>query len=217
METELLSELATKKISKTQLFQRVEADFGLVPQVFEGTSSPKAPVRYSCGSVLMDLSEKHPDKLYPYMDRFVGLLDSKHRILTWNSMAAIANLTAVDVDRKFDAIFDKYYSFLGNEFMVTVANVVGNSAKIAHSKPYLADRITAELLKVQNLKCTPHLTEECKLVIAEQAIQTFNTLIKYSQNKQTLIAFTQKHRDSPRGKLKREAQSFLKNWEKTGC
>ena len=86
----------------------------------------------------MDLSEKHPDKLYPYMDRFIALLDSKHRILTWNAMAIIANLTAVDVDRKFDAIFDKYYSYLGNEYMVTVANVVANSAKIASNKPYLA-------------------------------------------------------------------------------
>ena len=42
--------------------------------------------------------------------------------------------TAVDVDRKFDAILDKYYSYLGNEYMVTVANVVANPAKIAANK-----------------------------------------------------------------------------------
>jgi hypothetical protein len=156
------------------------------------------------------LSEKYPDKLYPYMDRFILLLDSKHSILTWNAMAIIANLTAVDGDRKFDAIFDKYYSYLGNDHMVTVANVVGNSAKIVSNKPYLVDRVTRELLTVQDLKVTPHLTEECKLVIAEQVIQTFNALIDYTQNKKALLAFTKKHQNSPRASLRKEAQSFLK-------
>jgi hypothetical protein len=213
LETDLLKKLGNKEITKTQLFQRVEADFGLLPQLLEGTSSPKASIRYGCGSVLMDLSEKHPDKLYPYMDRFTALLDSKHRILTWNAMAIIANLTGADVDNKFDAIFDKYYSYLGNEYMVTVANVVGNSAKIVSNKPYLADRITGELLTVEDLKVTPHLTEECKLVIAEHAIRTFNTLIKYAQNKESLIAFAQKHQNSPRTSLRKDAQSFIKKWQ----
>lgn len=217
METDLLEKLGSKEISKAQLFERVEADFSLLSVLLAGTSSSKAAVRYGCGSVLMDLSEKHPDKLYPYMDKFIALLDSKHRILTWNAMGAIANLTAADVDHKFDAIFDKYYSYLGNEYMVTVANVVAYSAKIVANKPYLADKITAELLKVQNLQVTPHLTEECKLVIAEHAIQTFNTLIKYTQNKKALIAFAQKHQNSPRTSLKKETQNFLKNLDKAAC
>jgi hypothetical protein len=209
VETDLLQKLGNKEISKAQLFQLVEADFSLLTMVLAGVGSSKAAVRYGCGSVLVDLSEKYPDRLYPYMDRFIELLDSKHRILTWNALAAIANLTAVDLDRKFDAVFDKYYSYLNAEYMVTVANVVANSAKIASNKPYLADRITAELLKVQNLKTTPHLTEECKLVIAEHAIETFGTLSKYTQNKQTLIEFAKKHQTSSRASLQKEAQKFL--------
>jgi hypothetical protein len=209
VETELLQKLGNKKISKAQLFQLVEEDFGLLPTVWAGVRSSKAVARYGCGSVLVNLAEKHPDKLYPYIDRFIELLDSKHRILTWNALAAIANLTAVDAERKFDAIFDKYYSFLRNEYMVTVANVVVNSAKIAINKPYLADRITAELLKVQNLKVTPHLTDECKLVIAEQAIKTFGALAKYTQNKKALIDFAKNYQNSSRASLQKEAQKFL--------
>jgi len=172
----------------------------------------KATVRYSCASTLVELSQKHPDILYPYIDNFVDLLDSKHRILTWNALAAIANLTAMDSDHKFDAIFDKYYNFLANQYMVTVANVVANSARIAANKPYLANKITQELLKVQNLQTTPHLTEECKLVIAEQAIKTFRTIIKLTQDKKDIVAFAQKHQDSARISLKKEAQSFLKKY-----
>jgi hypothetical protein len=209
VQTELLQKLGSKQISKAQLFERVEADFSLISQLLEGTSSSKASIRYGCGSVLVNLGAKHPDKLYPYMDKFIELLDSKHRILTWNALAVIANLTAVDADGKFDALFDRYYSFLGSEYMVTVANVVANSAIIASNKPYLSDKIAAELLKVENLQTTPHLTEECKLVIAEKAIQTFNTLIRHTQNKKALIDFAKKHLSSSRASLKREAQNFL--------
>jgi hypothetical protein len=120
----------------------------------------------------MDLSAEHPEKLYPYFDSFTTLLDSKYRILTWNALAIIANLTQVDTDNKFDAIFDNYYSFLENEYMVTVANVVSNSGKIALAKPHLIPKITEELLKVQDISTSPHLTEECKRVIAQCARAT---------------------------------------------
>jgi hypothetical protein len=206
----LLEKLGNKELTKKQLYQQVEENFGLLPELVEGTSSAKASVRYGCGSVLMDLSAKYPQMLYPYMDDFVGLLDSKYRILTWNAMAIIANLTSADADQKFDAVFDKYYGCLNNEYMVTVANVVGNSAKIANAKPYLAQKITAELLKVEDLTSTPHLTEECKRVIAEHAIRTFNAYFDLIADKEQVLAFARKHQNSPRATLKKEAQNFLK-------
>ena len=210
MQSILLEKLGNKELTKKQLYQQVEENFGLLPELVEGTSSAKASVRYGCSSVLMDLSAKYPKKLYPYMDDFVGLLDSKYRILTWNTMAIIANLTSADADRKFDAVFDKYYGFLNNEYMVTVANVVGNSAKIANAKPYLAKKITTELLKVEDLTSTPHLTEECKRVIAEHAIRTFNAYFDLIADKEQVLAFARKHQNSPRATLKKEAQNFLK-------
>jgi hypothetical protein len=157
----------------------------------------------------MDLSEEHPEKLYLHMDSFINLLDSKYRILTWNAMAIIANLAKVDADKKFDAIFDKYYSFLDDAYMVTVANVVGNSAKIALAKPYLNQKITNELLKVENISTTPHLTEECKRVIAEQAIKSFALFFSDIEQKEKVISFVAKHRNSPRKTLRKAAEEFL--------
>jgi hypothetical protein len=91
MASELLQKLAAKSITKKELFQMVEQDFNLLPEVLNGVSSSKAAIRYGCAKVLMDLSEKHPEKLYPHMDFFTALLDSNYRILTWNAMAIIAN------------------------------------------------------------------------------------------------------------------------------
>jgi hypothetical protein len=135
VESEILHKLESKSITKTELLQKVEHNFELLPQILNGVYSPKASIRYGCAKVLMDLSENHPEKLYPFIDSFIKLLDNKYRILTWNAMVIIANLAKVDKDNKIDSIFEKYYNFLNDEYMVTVANVVGNSAKIASTKP----------------------------------------------------------------------------------
>ncbi len=174
MESELLRELGNKSLTKEALLQKVREDPSLTPDMLNGVSSSKAAVRYGCAKVLMDLSEEQPERLYPYMDSFTALFDSRYRILVWNAMAIIANLARVDRDKKFDKIFDKYYGFLNDPYMVTVANVVGNSCKIAVAKPYLVEKITSELLKVENVSTNPHLTAECKRVIAEKATEYFD-------------------------------------------
>ncbi len=146
------------------------------------------------------------------MDSFIDLLDSKYRILTWNALAIIANLARVDEDKKFDAIFDKYYGFLNEAYLVTVANVVGNSGKIALAKPYLINRITNELLKVENLSVTPHLTEECKRVLAEKAIECFDMFFDRIHNKDRVLSFARKYVGSSRKTLKVKADKFLRKW-----
>lgn len=214
MGNELLVKLADKTLTKDGLRHRVEQDFGLVPMLIEGTSSPKAVVRYGCASVLMDLSVEYPERLYPYIEELMGLLDSQYRILTWNALAMVANLAKVDEEKKFDGVLDKYYGFLSNEYMVTVANTVSNSGKIALAKPYLIPRITAELLKVENLSVTPHLTEECKRVIAESAIKTFDLFFDKldEKEKKKVLGFVERQQNSSRRTLSAKATVFLSKW-----
>ena len=213
MEDKLLLKLENKTMSKEELLQMVKKDSSLIPIVIDGVSSPKAAIRYGCAKVLMDLSEEYPSKLYPHMDFFVEMLDSKYRILTWNAIAIVANLAKIDVEKKFDAVFDRYYLFLNDEYMVTVANVVGCSGRIALAKPYLVDRITNELLKVENISLSPHLTEECKRVITEQAIKSFDLFFDKISQKQDVISFVKRYLSSTRKTLRAEAENFLKKWK----
>ena len=204
--------LLSKSITKEELLAKTKRNFSLIPLLLEGVGHQKANVRYGCSKVLMDLSEEHPEKLYQHFNSFVDMLDSKYRILTWTALAIIANLTRVDNDKKFDAVFGKYYSFLESEYMVTVANIVGNSGKIALAKPHLIPAITAELLKVQNLSTTPHLTEECKRVIAQHAIKAFDLFFDRIDQKAPVLSFVKAHRGSSRKKLKTVAEAFLSKW-----
>jgi len=207
-----LDRLASKEITKDALLQEVERNFDLLPEVFMGVSSAKPAVRYGCGKALMDLSEKYPEKLYLYMDSIIDVLNSEHRILVWNALTIIANLTTVDEKKKFDAIFDKYYSFLSDAYMVTVANGVCNSAKIAMTKPYLIQKITSKLLTVGDISTTPHLTEECKRVIIEKTIIAFGAFFEKIYDKKDVISFVEPHLSSPRRNLRIEAESLLKKW-----
>jgi hypothetical protein len=214
MGSELLLQLADKSLTKECLRRQVEQNFGLISVLIEGMRSSKAAVRYGCAKVSMDLSTAYPDRLYPYIDSFIGFLDSKYRILTWNASAIVANLAGVDVDKKLDAVFDKYYSFLENEYMVTVANTVGNSWKIALAKPYLIPRITNRLLKVEHISVSPHLTEECKRVIAEGIIKTFDFFFDKldKKEKKKVLDFVERQLNSPRRTLNKKAMVFLKKW-----
>lgn len=212
MVNELLDRLAEKTLTKDELFKKVKNNYDLLPEILDGMNSSKAAVRYGCGKVLMDISKDYPDKLYPYMDIFIGFLESKYRILIWQAMAIIANLTKVDKNKKFDEVFEKYYSFINNDYMVTVANLVGHSGKIALAKPYLVNKITNELLKVENLNITPHLTIECKKIIVEQAILSLNMFFDKIENKEKVISFVKNQLNSSRKTLRSKAEEFLNKW-----
>ena len=214
MDQDLLQKLGKREITKQQLFEAVESDFDLVPIVIEGVSSSKASIKYGCAKVLMDLSVRHPEKIYPHMDFFISLLESKHRILIWNAVTIIANLCPVDAENKFEAIFNKYYSFLSDEYMVTVANVVANSAQIALAKPHLVPKIADQLLSVEKISISPHLTSECRRVIAQHAVKSLDQFFDKldSDRKTKVISFVRKQVHTSRTSLKKEAELFLKHW-----
>jgi len=210
--SDIAQSLIDKSVTKEQLLSNVKSNFSLISLLITGVGHPKANVRYGCAKVLMDLSEEHPEKMYPYFDFFVDLLESKYRILKWNALAIIANLTKVDINKKFDAIFDKYYSFLNDGYMVTVANVVGNSINIALGKPYLISKITERLLTVKDVSLTPHLTEECKRVIVQQTIKIFDQFFNQIEQKEKVLYFVRTYVNSPRLKLKKIAEAFIEKW-----
>jgi hypothetical protein len=210
--SELEQALIDKSMTKKELCSRAQSDFSLIPLLLKGVSHEKASVRYGCATALVGLSETHPEQLYPNFDFFVNLFGSKYRILKWNALAIIANLTKVDEDKKFDGIFDEYFSFLNDEYMVTVANVVGNAGVIALAKPYLVPQITDELLKVKDVSLTPHLTEECKRVIAQKAIKTFDLFFDKVEQKEKVLSFVRDGLDSSRVKHRKAVEAFIKKW-----
>ncbi len=112
----LAQALVDKSLTKEDLLQMVRQDFSLIPLLLSGVDSSKPAVIHGCAKDMLDLSEEHPAKFYLHLELFIDLLDSKYRILLWNALIIIANLTRVDPENKFDAVFGKYYSFLDADY-----------------------------------------------------------------------------------------------------
>lgn len=209
---DLLKHLEDKSITKRELTKAVEGDYHLLPTLIDGMSSPKAAIRYGCSSALLDLSQSHPEKLYPYFNHFALLLGGKYRILTWNATAILANLSSVDVDSRFESIFDNYFGLIEDEYMVTVANAVANSGKIALAKPHLTEEILDEILRVDLLPVTPHLSEECRRVIAEKAIESIDSFCGQIKDRGRVLDFAGKYLGSPRSSLRIKVGKFIAKW-----
>jgi len=207
--TDILERLGKKEVKAEDVAKKAIENPSLLPEIFKGVSSTNARIRYGCAKILRIVSEEDPEKLYPKMDFFIELLDSDKRILKWNALYIIANLTTVDVDNRFEDVFDKYYSLLGAEYMVTVANVVGNSGKIAKAKPNLTRKITNELLKTENLTIKSHLTQECKNIIIGHSLSAFDMYFDQIQNKDEVISFAKRQLSNTRNATRVEAEKFL--------
>jgi hypothetical protein len=137
------------------------------------TLSGKSTERFKAAKQLQLISQSDPILLYPHFEVFAGLLDSNSSVLLWNTTIILSHLARVDVDNRFDTIFVKYYRHLWDGKLVTAANVLGSSGRIARYRQHLAGRITQELLKVDTI---PLPTSECREVARGHVL---NSLAEY--------------------------------------
>jgi hypothetical protein len=208
----ILDNLECKKKRPDELVGQVIKDPKLIPSVIEGTSSSKGSVKFGATKILRLLSEQKPEILYPHMDHFIEQLDDENNIIKWNAQDIIANLIDVDTDKKFDTIFDKYYSLISDEVMITAGHVVDNSGKIALSKPQFQNEITKHLLSVDKINRDP----ECNNILIGKAILSFEKYFKEisKEEKHKIISFVKNHSNNSRNATKKKAEKFLTRFEK---
>ncbi|UCE15572.1 MAG: hypothetical protein JSV12_06775 [Candidatus Bathyarchaeota archaeon] len=206
VEIDILEKLGKKEIKAENIAKNVIQDPGLLPEIFNGISSENSRIKFKSAKILRVISEENPEILYSKMDFFVNLLDRQNRILKWNAIDVIGNLTSVDSKNNFDKIFKKYYSFLSAESMITVAHVVDNSGKIAKAKPHLTEKITHELFKIEKIP----RNQECKNILLGKAILAFGMFFDQIENKDYVISFVKRQLNNARNATKAKAEKILK-------
>ncbi|MBN2015294.1 hypothetical protein JW766_00485 [Candidatus Dojkabacteria bacterium] len=195
------------------LVQKVISSKMLLSEVMEGVTFNKARVKFGCAKILRIISDKNPKLLYPHWNFFVDLLDSENKILKWNAIYIIANLSSVDNDNRFEKIFKKYSNFMQDKTMITTANTIGGLEKIVQAKPELTDKITKLLLETENGKWE---TSECKNIILGDAIIAFDGFFEQisESNKKKVLNFVKKRIKNRRNSTKTKAQKFLMKYTK---
>ena len=155
-------------------------------EILDGVKSPEATVKYKCIKILRILSVETPAALYPCFGFFAELLDGKNNILKWNAIDIISNLTAVDLEDRFGAMFAKYYSLLEEGSLITAAHVVESSPVIIKYKPEMENRITTTLFSIEKI---PLPTEECRDILRGKLILAFSRYVDTSQNKAGMLEY----------------------------
>ncbi|HEX9974112.1 MAG TPA: hypothetical protein VGD14_18730, partial [bacterium] len=126
-ESSSLQQLAKKETTAEAITDNVIQNPDLLPEIFQGLNAEKANVKYGCLKVLRLISEQQPAMLYPHFNFFVDLLDSEVTFFKWGTILIIANLTSVDLNDKFEKIFDKYFAPITGHVMIPASNIIGSA------------------------------------------------------------------------------------------
>lgn len=175
-------------------------------EVLQGLSANAADVRYGCARVLRAISEAHPLALYPSFDRFVELLRSDNKILQWQAIRIIANLSRVDSEDRVEDILDAYFAAIRGPVMITAANIIKGSATIALAKPHLTERIVKELLSVGK---GSYQTAECRNIALGHMIEALGSFFEQVEDRKRVLRLVRRQRRNPRNATRRKAERFL--------
>jgi hypothetical protein len=190
----ILELLGEKGADIKAIVERVTSKPEEIAELVEALKVEKRAVKFSYEKVLRGISERRPELVYPYFEVFEDLLDSDNSFLKWGAIITIGNLAAVDEEKKFETIFKKYYAPIAGPAMVTAANIIGSSAKIALAKPELTQRITREILKVEKAKYQSRgkPSPECRNVAIGHAIDSFDKFYEQIDDKKSVITFVKR-------------------------
>jgi len=203
---DLLKTIARKNSDAAKIAERVMSAPEVIDSLIAGLGAAKPAIRYKSEKIIRIISARRPALIYPHFDLFASMLDGGNTFLKWGAIISIANLTHVDVEGKFDSIFDRYYSPIAGPEMITAANIIGGSSQIVLAKPFLADRISREILKVERGN---YKTEECRNVAIGAAIDAFDRFLGHITDKDSIIRFVRRQVDNPRPSVRKKAEKFL--------
>ena len=170
------------------------------------TLGDKGTARFKAARKLQLVSQANPALLYPHFQAFAQLLDSSSSVLLWNGIIILSRLATVDTKKRFDTILDRYYVRLWDGKLVTAANILGSSGRIARCRPDLAERITAELLKVDTI---PLPTAECREVARGSVLASFAEYPDILKDNQAARDFAIRCTASHRPAVKKQAERLL--------
>ena len=209
---ELFNEFILKGRDLKQVADMVIKSPEVLKYLVSGLNEAHAGIKYGCNNTLLILSEKKPEIIYPYFDVFKDYLKSENKFIKWSVILIIANLTRCDNNKKFDEIFNSYFSEITGPVMITAANIIKGAAVIARAKPYLTEKITKELLQVKNAK---YQTDECLNIVIGHTISSFDKFFGQIKDQDEVLYFVRISIYNRRKPTRNKAEKFINKWDKS--
>jgi hypothetical protein len=173
------------------------------------SKTPK--IKYACAKQAVALSQTDPQALYSDFDMFVNLLEGDNNILKWTAIRVLGNLSAVDCDKKVDAILPALLANLSGKSMITAANTVASLAEIARHKPEYQDEILKSFLGVTNAKYynKGKISPECRNIVIGNVIKALPKFDQLIYQRKKAISFLKRQTKNTRPSVRKLAEKTL--------
>ena len=174
-----------------------------------GLQSNNDKIREKHFKILYPLSDINPELLYPYWDIFVEMLYRSEVSNKYYAIHIIAKLVKVDVDNRFDEIFNYWFNDLLNyESPVVSPHIAEKSGMIVKARPDLERKITALLLNIEK-------TSKCKHIDLQKAylLSAFDIYFDSILDKRKVIEFIKAQQESPSPKTKKKAKELIEKYK----
>jgi hypothetical protein len=176
----------------------------LFQELMRGAQSKDNNTRQNSFKALQVIAENHPDFLYPQWAYFQNMLGSSNNYHKFIAIYILASLTSVDMDNKFDKIFDDYFGILAGDKAMTASHVALNSSIISLNKPELRSRIIDILMSIDDI----HQGKQVELIKA-YAIESLQKIYPYAEDPEKIQEFVRSQLESKSPKTRNMAQCFL--------
>jgi len=165
----LIEEIKKKDLDVEKLASIVIDDKTLRDKVVTyATTSKDIMLYYHSYYIISNASKRIPHLFYNYWDDFEALLDDNNSYKRDIGMTIMANLVSVDVDNKFERIFDKYISLINDKKFMTAECCINNLKTILISKEEFIYKVVNTLLRIDKITSyTIKQTELLKSIVLE--------------------------------------------------
>ncbi len=201
--------LNQKNIDIKKIGKKAISNKKILSELLEGILNKESTIRENSFYVLNYISKENPEVIYSEFNYFIQMLKSSNTYHQNIAINIIANLACSDPDKKFDEIFNEYFSLFKSEKTIVPAQVAKNSGKIAKKRIDLRNIITEKLLNIDKL----HSGKQ-KELIKSYIIESFDEYFKDAENKEEILKFVNNQINNNSPKTKKAAQNFLKKWQK---
>ncbi|MCJ7694823.1 MAG: hypothetical protein MUO40_05285 [Anaerolineaceae bacterium] len=215
MDKETLVDQLKQKLDLQVYVDQALADETVLPLLFAIIETDRSAIKFLCEKVIRQLSQSHPELLYPYFERISSLMDSDNNFIKWGFILTLPNLLKVDVQNKWDVVSKHYLSFLGSDSLVTFGNAVSGVPKILAAHPQHEQEIVSKLLDIDQHTFLHKgmVSPECLNVAKGHIIDCFTRIVPTAQYEQPILAFVRANLDNSRKQVREKAKRFLKGKE----
>lgn len=172
-------------------------------------ADPGIMVYYHCFSVVSRASQEHPELFYRYWQALVPLLKHENSYHRDFALTILANLTAVDGDHRFRAVYRDYFAHVHDPKFMTARCCVQNAAKVIANAPEFGNDIAALLMDLDHSSA---YTAKQQALLTSDVLVVLEGALGHLADRVRVMRFVAAARDSISPRARNKAREMARRF-----